>query len=141
MNKFFNCRKYCFDKSIGRWERTVLPQLSLSHDMWNYYNPENLILKNEVIHHKNGDSSDDRIENLQKMKDSEHKKKHMTGNQYSLGKQNTLDKHWSLSGETKQKMSDAKMCHIVTEKTKQKLRDANIGTKNPNYKDGKWVNK
>ena len=131
MNKFFNGRKYFLEPKSNRWYSTTDASKSLSHDVWNFYHPNDLILKGDsnAIHHKNGGSSNDRIENLQKMKCSEHNRLHATGNQNNLGK------HWS--DEAKQKMSDAKLGHIVTEETKQKMSKVKLGSKNSNWKGGK----
>ena len=117
MNKFFNGRKYFLSKD-NRWVRTTGNQERLSHDVWNFFYPNDPILKGDgyIIHHKNGDSSDDRIENLQKMKFGEHTGLHNIGKQYCLGKQNHLGKHHS-------------------EETKQKIRKGNLG--NQNWKGGK----
>ena len=102
MNKFFNGRKY-FLRKDNRYYRTTDVGKPLSYDVWNFFHPNDLILKGDVIHHINGDSSDDRIENLQKMIKCEHSKLHSTGKQYTLGK------HWFLTDETKQKMSEVKL--------------------------------
>ena len=125
INKFFNGKKYYLNE--GRWLRTTDAGKLLSHDVWNFFHPNDPILKGDgyVIHHDNEDSSDDRIENLQKMTRSEHKSIHNMGNHYSLGKHRT--------NETKQKMSDSQLGHIVTDETKQKIRDATLGNKNHNF--------
>jgi len=48
-----------------------------SHYVWNINNPNNLIYPGEVMHHKNNDSMDDGIENLEKISSqSEHASKH-----------------------------------------------------------------
>lgn len=49
------------------------------------------------IHHRDGDSWNNDIDNLQLMTQAEHNKLHHTGNKYSIGRK--------LSDETKQKMS------------------------------------
>ena len=79
MYKFFNGKKYYLDKLENRWKRTTSLSEFLSRDTWIYYYPNDPILKDEIIHHINEDTSDDRIENLQKMKRNKHQSLHMTG--------------------------------------------------------------
>ena len=140
MNKFFNGRKYFLEPKDNWWFRTTFPYIHLSHDVWNYYYPNDPILEDEVIHHKNGNKSDDRIENLRKMKRGNHQSMHMTGNQYSLGNRNNLGKH--RTDETKQKMSDAisgnkhwNFGKHHTDETKQKMRDTRMSNKKSNMKE------
>ena len=76
MNKTFNGNKY-YKHNNNYWVRTT--QTYLSHDVWNYNYPNDPILENEVLHHKNGDRSDDRIENLEKMTREEHSRLHAIG--------------------------------------------------------------
>ena len=152
VNKFFNGSKYWFSLSERRWRRTTDDKV-LSRHIWNFFHPNDLILKGDgyVIHHENGDSSDDRIENLRKMTRSEHQTLHMTGKHHAdevkkkmseakigkyCGKNNPMfGKHHTE--EAKQKMSEARLGHTVTDETKQKIRNGMLGSKNPNWKGGK----
>ena len=80
-NKFFNNRKYLLHKN--RWERTTHPHISLSHDVWNFFFPKDNIKENEVIHHINGNPSDDDLKNLQKLENNEHIRLHQMGEKNS----------------------------------------------------------
>lgn len=78
--KYWNGKRYHL--SHGRWERqTKEGHIPLANDVWNYYHLEDLIVLGNgfVIHHINKNPLDNRIENLQKMGDSEHKKMHSMG--------------------------------------------------------------
>ena len=120
--KIFNDRKYYLNN--GRWHRTIKLLTRLSHDVWYFFYPNDPILKNDVIHHKNGDSSDDRIENLQKMKRGEHTSLHVN----------------NMSDETKQKISKAIMGvknpnfgRHLSDETKQKISKSNIKVETKKY--------
>ena len=91
-HKFFNGKKYYYGKSMNRWCSVIDTRNLLSRDTWNYYYPGDPILKGEVIHHENEDSSDDRIENLRKMTLEKHGILHNTGEHHTE--------------ETKQKLRD-----------------------------------
>jgi len=72
---------------------------------------------NECIHHKNENSLDNNLNNLQKMTISEHTSLHKTGNKHSMfGKMGTmLGKHHTI--ETKTKISGAlKLYHSRNKK-------------------------
>lgn len=93
--KYFNGNRYCL--YYDRWKRSSWRnQFLLSHDIWNYYNPNDRIKPKDgfVIHHINGDAGDDRIENLQKVIDSKHRKMHTIGKNNPAGIDGrTLDKN------------------------------------------------
>ena len=74
--KYFNGERYL--NHHGRWERSSRGHILLSHDVWNYYHIDDLIMKGDgfVIHHVNKNPEDDRIENLQKMTDFGHRSLH-----------------------------------------------------------------
>jgi len=54
--------------------------------IWWLHNPNNPIGYNEMIHHRNGDHKDNRIENLEKLKCKQHGQRHV-----ELRKQNQID--------------------------------------------------
>ena len=74
--KYFNGERYYLHQ--GRWKCSSRKETPLSHDVWNFHNPEDEIISNDgfVIHHINENRSDDRIENLKKMTYREHNTLH-----------------------------------------------------------------
>ena len=133
--------------------------IRFSHLMWNLYNPDNIIMKKNknLIHHKDLDSLNDNIENLEKMLHSKHTILHNTGNTYCLGHKQTLEdrmkkslahKGKKFTKEHKENMSKArKDTHIGknnpfygkyhTEESKEKIRLSKIGKKFPNLSESK----
>lgn len=85
-HKYFNGKKYLLNQ--GYYKRTTRPEIFLSHDIWNFYHPEDTIKEGEAIHHINENKSDDRIENLQKMTRSEHNTLHKIGKSINKGNNN-----------------------------------------------------
>lgn len=53
-NKYFQGQKYYVYQ--GYYRRTTHPHIFLSHDIWNFYNPDDLALLGDNIHHINEDS-------------------------------------------------------------------------------------
>lgn len=90
-----------------------------------------------VVHHINGNTLDDRLENLQPMTDVEHKRlhgrklrAHMLGNQYHLGfrdsdqarkKKSNAHKGKRLTPEHRWKISEGLMGRIHSEETRRKI--------------------
>ena len=83
-HKHFNGKRYLLYQ--GRWKRTSYKHTFLSHDVWNFFNPDNPIKKGEVIHHINFKPFDDDIENLEKMRLGEHSRLHNSGERNSKWK-------------------------------------------------------
>ena len=104
-HRYFNGKKYCLNQN--RWISTINPRTLLSHDVWNYYNPNDKIEEcdGNIIHHKDKNKSNDNIENLQKMTIGEHNSLHHTGIKHS-------------------------------EDAKEKMSKTKIGEKNYNWKGG-----
>lgn len=86
--KYFNGERYLIHK--GRWERSSRGHILLSHDVWNYHHPNDLITKGDgfVIHHINQKPNDDRIENLQKITDFKHRSLHHKNKKGLIGEKN-----------------------------------------------------
>ena len=127
MFKYFNGRKYSLHKRFGRWMLSISLRVRLAHDVWNFYHPDDLIKKGEVIHHINGDKSDDRTENLQKMTRAKHTSLHVSGiNNPFYGKHH--------SEESKKKISDTLEGHKASENTRRKMSELHRGNKHHNWK-------
>ena len=60
----------------------------LYHKVWNKHNPDNIIVKYDgnVVHHKDGDSMNNDVSNLEKMTKGEHNTLHHKGVAHQLGK-------------------------------------------------------
>jgi hypothetical protein len=99
-----------------------------SHIVWNFYNSHDLKVKGDgqVIHHKDEDPGNEKIENLQKMKNGEHTILHNTGKTYSYERKRNIS--LALSGEKHPMFGN-----YFSEDHKKKLSLANMGEKNPMY--------
>jgi hypothetical protein len=75
--KFIKLNKGYFISSDGSGEL-------LSHAIWNHHHPEDIIGKEEVIHHMNSIRDDDRIENYKKLPIGIHLSDHQTGSSNSM---------------------------------------------------------
>lgn len=137
------------DKKIKIYNnRYYLGAKKVAHIVWNFNNPDNQWQKGYVIHHKDGNSFNDCIYNLELMTISEHRKLHTKGDKnpnYGLsmskeqkqvisrankGKKRTIElKEWFsktrkghfVSGETKKKIGLAHKGKIVSDETKHKI--------------------
>lgn len=113
----FNGRKYRPKKCKGGTYNiaTTDPRTRLSRDMWRYFTG-NKLGKNDIIHHINGDTLDDRMANFEKYHWGLHSSYHLTG--------------IKRSDETRQRIS-------VGKSKPNPVRSRNImGAKNPNWKGG-----
>lgn len=128
-----------------RWYKRKL----FTHFVWNLYHPDNPVKKGEVIHHKNEDILDDYINNLEKMKVSEHITFHHKNKVVGIKTKEKMSKAQSGSKnpmygkkhteETREKLSETHKGKIFSKGTKEKLSRAKKGSKNPNY--GKTLSK
>lgn len=74
---FFNGEKFTLRKT-GYYASTKNSRNLMHREVWKYYNGK--IPKGFDIHHKDRDRSNNKIENLELIKHSEHSKKYATGN-------------------------------------------------------------
>ena len=102
--KYFNGERYLIHH--GRWERSSRDHILLSHDVWNYHHLDDLITKGDgfVIHHINKKPDDDRIDNLQKMIDFEHRSLHHKNKKGLVGEKNPAWKGGKENRKLYQKM-------------------------------------
>ena len=122
------------DKSKNRRNRRHYKKEITSQLIWNYYNPTNPWKEGQAIHHIDGDTLNDNINNLKLLSRSEHCSLHMKGNKYKLGKKHSDEtklkiskgnKGKTVSEEAKRKMSKAKKGILFSEEHKRKLSESN----------------
>lgn len=101
------------------------------HKIWNEYNPDDIIREGDgnVIHHKNGNTYDNRIENLQKMTKGEHNQLHHIGmKRAGIALQNIRKSNKLRSGENHPNYGKP-----LFEDIKKKLSIRFSGKNNPMY--------
>lgn len=116
MNK--ELQKY-FDRSriSDNYRRVSIDgkEVRFSHIVWNFYNPNNQILKGDgfIIHHRDKNRLNDSIENLEKFIHNEHNRLHM--------------KNRIVSKETRDKISKVNIGKKHLEETKKKMSNSHKG--------------
>ena len=98
-----------------RDNRNYLNRKPLYHIVWDHYNPDNKWRKGYDIHHRDGDTLNDHISNLELMTTREHRSMHLKGK--------------SRSEETKQKISKANKGRKHTEESCKNMSISHIGFK------------
>lgn len=93
--------------------RNFLNWVPLAHVVWNHYNPDNKWKAGYNIHHKDGDSLNDHISNLELLTTKQHTSLHHTGK--------------FVKEETKIKMSQSNTGQKRTEEAKRKMSIAKKG--------------
>jgi hypothetical protein len=81
-----------------------------SRILWNVSYPDDKVGKGDVVHHKNENTLDDKIENYEKLTKSEHTSLHMKGNLLALGRK------WSE--EAKERFRGAKRSEEFKERAR-----------------------
>lgn len=76
--RLFLGKKYYFANSKS-YAACDFDKQKLSHAIWNYHYPNDVVKKGEIIHHINENRIDDRIDNYLKLSRSEHNIIHKTG--------------------------------------------------------------
>lgn len=76
--RLFLGKKYYFANSKS-FTSVGFDRQKLSHAIWNYHYPNDVVKKGEIIHHINENRIDDRVDNYLKLSRSEHNIIHNTG--------------------------------------------------------------
>ena len=83
------------------------------------------LFPDEVAHHKNGNTLDDRIVNLELMTKATHAAHHHIGNKYATG--NTHRRGVKHSDETRQKMRESHLGVKLSDETRRRMSASRIG--------------
>ncbi len=96
--------------------------------------------RNDNVHHKNGDTLDDRMENLELKSCAEHSRDHMVGNKHGLGHSHTEEVRSRISAKLKgipksdvmkAKLREKNLGKVISEDTRQKISIALKGRPGP----------
>ena len=98
----------------------------LSHILWNLHHPNDPVLPDEVVHHKNEDRLDDRIENYEKMSKEAHDSLHRPQVVEAMRTSNLGKKR---SKEVVEKVAAALRGRTATESARHNMASAKLGTK------------
>ena len=103
-----------------------------SYFVWNLYNPDDIIIQTMgyQIHHKDKDSLNDNINNLEKMSSFKHNSLHHKGkiiSEKQRKQHSEFMKKRPISQETKDKISKAHMGKKFTKEHKENLSKSHIG--------------
>lgn len=101
-HKFYFGKKFYQDKKTGYWISTTCPKIRAHVWVWKYHNGETK--KGFHIHHKDGDKSNNEIENLEEITVKEHVSKHYSelrsiNNIIHINNIRPLTKEWHASQE------------------------------------------
>jgi len=114
----------------------ILPRCNyyFAYFVWNLYNPDDIIIQSTgyQIHHKDKNSLNDTIDNLQKMTSFKHNSLHHKGKTISekqRKEQSEFMKKRLISNETREKISKSNTGKKFTKEHKEKLSKAHIGKK------------
>lgn len=111
MIKYFRGKKYYLRKD-KRWFSAKEPRTYLFHDVWNYNYPNDSIKEGEIIHHVNGDPSNNRIENLQKLTNEEHSRLH-NSNENNLNWKGGISKNGEYDKNYLKRKELFSMCNMI----------------------------
>jgi len=78
--------------------------------VWRYFNPDDVITSDEIIHHLNGDPLDNRVCNLTKVKREDHRRIHNKMEAYERGYKTFVR---GVIRETEQEVIESMKCYAM----------------------------